>query len=323
MALFDLPLDELRAYTPERTEAADFDDFWSKTLAEAAEFDLAPEFTPADTSLTGVEVYDASFAGWGGHRINAWLLVPRGADRPLSCVVRFIGYGGGRGFAEDHTVWAAAGHAALIVDSRGQGGAAHHAPGATADPDGGAFAQAPGVMTRGVLDPETYYYRRLFTDAVRAVDTAAGHPAVDADRISVSGGSQGGAIAQAAAALHPGVRAAVIDVPFLCHMRRAVEITGKEPYAELVRFLAAHRGQEERVMRTLSYFDGMNLAARGRVPALYSVALMDEVCPPSTVFAAHNHWAGPKDITVWPWNGHEGGGGEQMRAQLRFLADLD
>jgi cephalosporin-C deacetylase len=209
-----------------------------------------------------------------------------------------------------------------VVDTRGQGGSNPSSRGATADPDGGDFAAAPGMMTRGVLDPENYYYRRVFADAARAVDVALAHPAVDPERVAVHGGSQGGGIAQAVAALRPAVGAALIDVPFLTHFRRALEITGNDPYAELVRFLATQRDVEERVFRTLSYFDGLNFAARGTVPAAYSVALMDEVCPPSTVFAAYNHWPGPKEITVWPWNGHEGGGGAQLEIHLRYLRQL-
>jgi cephalosporin-C deacetylase len=178
------------------------------------------------------------------------------------------------------------------------------------------------MMTRGILDPDTYYYRRVFTDAARAVDVAAGHSAVDAGAIVVTGVSQGGGIAQAVAALRPHVRAALIDVPFLTHFRRAVEITGRDPYQELVRFLASQRGTPEQVFRTLSYFDGLNFAARAQVPALYSVALMDDVCPPSTVFGAYNHWRGPKEITVWPWNNHEGGGPFQVEEQLRYLHKL-
>ncbi|GAA3514045.1 cephalosporin-C deacetylase [Streptosporangium album] len=321
MPLFDLPLERLREYRPERDEPADFDDFWARTLAEAAALDLAPVFTPYEIPLPAVEVFDVSFAGWDGHRINGWFVVPK-ADGPVPCVVQYIGYSGGRGFPHDHLAWPAAGYAVLVVDTRGQGGANINAPGATADPHGGGSPQAPGMMTRGILAPEDYYYRRVFTDAVRAVDVAAAHPAVDGGRIVVSGGSQGGGIAQAVAALRGEVRAALVDVPFLTHFRRAVEITGRDPYQEIVRFLATQRGSADQVFRTLSYFDGLNFAARGRVPALYSVALMDDVCPPSTVFAAYNHWQGPKEIAVWPWNNHEGGGGFQKEEQFRYLHKL-
>ncbi|MCG5212310.1 acetylxylan esterase [Streptosporangium soli] len=322
MPLFDMPLEELRSYLPDRDEPADFDDFWKRTLTEAEAFDLAAEFTPYDAALTSVDVYDTAFAGWRGHRINAWLLIPRGVSRPVPCVVHFIGYSGGRAYPHDHLEWPSAGWATLVVDTRGQGGNNPGAPGATADPDGGDFAAAPGMMTRGIMDPESYYYRRVFADGARAVDVAAAHPAIDADRIVVEGGSQGGGIAQAVAALRPQVSAALIDVPFLTHFRRAVEITARDPYHELVRFLSTQRQSAEQVFRTLSYFDGINFAARGIVPAVYSVALMDDVCPPSTVFAAYNHWKGQKEIAVWPWNGHEGGGGAQRQAHLRYLRQM-
>ncbi|MFI7127260.1 acetylxylan esterase [Nonomuraea sp. NPDC050153] len=322
MPLFDLPLEQLRSYLPERDEPADFDAFWSRTLAEAREFDLSAEYVPYDLPLATVDVFDVSFAGWGGHRINGWFLVPRGVEGPVPCVMHYIGYSGGRGFPKDHLFWPSAGYAVFVTETRGHGGANAGSPGATGDPHGSASPQAPGMMTRGILDPDDYYYRRVFTDAVRAVDAAAEHPAVDANRIVVSGGSQGGGIAQATAALHPSVKAALIDVPFLTYFRRAVEITGKDPYQELVRFLSTRRDSADQVFRTLSYFDGLNFAARGRVPALYSVALMDDICPPSTVFAAYNHWQGPKEISVWPWNGHEGGGGFQSEEQLRYLHKL-
>ncbi|MET8868387.1 acetylxylan esterase [Nonomuraea sp. NPDC004580] len=322
MPLFDLPLEHLRSYLPDRDEPADFDAFWTATLAEAGEHDLSAEYVPYDLPLAGVDVFDVSFAGWGGHRVNGWFLLPSGAQGPLPCVMHYIGYSGGRGFPKDHLLWPAAGYAVFVMETRGHGGANVNSPGVTGDPHGSAGAQAPGMMTRGILDPADYYYRRVFTDAVRAVDAAAGHPAVDASRIVVAGGSQGGAIAQATAALHQGVKAALIDVPFLSHFRRAVEITPRDPYQELVRYLATRRDAADQVFRTLAYFDGMNFAARAQVPALYSVALMDDVCPPSTVFAAYNHWQGPKEINVYPWNNHEGGGGYQSEEQVRYLHKL-
>ncbi|MFF3262283.1 acetylxylan esterase [Streptomyces sp. NPDC002932] len=323
MPLFDLPLDQLRSYRPEVAEPDDFDAFWRRTLEEAAAHPLDAEFTVHDAALSNVVSHDVSFAGWGGHRIRAWLNVPAGSEGPLPTVVHYLGYGGGRGLPHDHLVWPAAGWATLLVDTRGQGAVSNNSPGSTADPHGGGNPQSPGFMTRGILDPDEYYYRRVFTDAVRAVEVARTHPAVDAERIVVYGGSQGGGIAQAVAGLSPHVRAALVDVPFLTHYRRAVELTDRDPYQEIVRFLSAQNGFSEQVFRTLSYFDGVSFAARATVPALYSVALMDAVCPPSTVFAAYNHWAGPKQIEVYPWNGHEGGGSPHRAVQLRMLRDLD
>jgi cephalosporin-C deacetylase len=111
-------------------------------------------------------------------------------------------------------------------------------------------------------------------------------------------------------------------VPFLCHYRRAVEITDERPYSELTKFLSVHQTRTDELFRTLSYFDGLNFAARAKAPALFSVGLMDIICPPSTVFAAFNHYAGEREIKVWPFNGHEAGEHNQRLEQFTFLERL-
>ncbi len=318
--LFDLPLGELRGYRPQREEPADFDSFWAGTLRQAREHDLDPEFTVCDAGLSTVDVFDVSFRGFAAQRVRGWLLLPRGAPAPLPCIVEYIGYQGGRGLPHERLIWSAAGYAHLIMDTRGQGSVL--STGDTPDPHLAAGPQVPGFLTRGIAEPDGYYYRRVFTDAVRAVETARGHPAVDAARVVVCGASQGGGIALAVSGLVPGLSASLIDVPFLCHYRRATEITDAPPYGELTSYFRAHRDQVEQVFGTLSYFDGVNFAARAGAAALFSVALMDNICPPSTVFAAYNHYAGNKDIEVWPYNGHEGGGPFQQRRHLQFCREV-
>jgi cephalosporin-C deacetylase len=154
-------------------------------------------------------------------------------------------------------------------------------------------------MTRGILDPADYYYRRVFADAVRAVEAVRGHDAVDETRVAVAGGSQGGGISLAVAGLLPDVAATLPDVPFLCAFPRAIAISPNDPYTEIVRYLKVHRDHEEQVLATLSYFDCATLGRRASAAALFSVALMDETCPPSTVYAAYNAYAGPKAISVY------------------------
>ncbi|MBP6179446.1 MAG: acetylxylan esterase, partial [Anaerolineales bacterium] len=177
-------------------------------------------------------------------------------------------------------------------------------------------------MTKGILDPKHYYYRRVFTDAVRAIEAARSHPEVDDARVAVTGGSQGGGISIAAAGLVPDVIAAMPDVPFLSHYRRATEIVDSYPYKEIADYCHVHRDQVDTVFKTLSYFDGMNFASRSKAKTLFSVALMDQVCPPSTVFGAYNHWAGEKDIKVYTYNGHEGGESFHTAEKLKFLKSI-
>ncbi len=321
MALFDLPLEQLQTYLPPRDEPADFDAFWQRTLDEARQYPLNATFAPLDTGLALVETFDLTYAGYGGQPIKAWLTLPRQRSGPLPCVVEYLGYGGGRGFATDWLLWANAGYAHLVMDTRGQGSGWSHGDTPDNDPTTGD-PQHPGFMTRGIRSRDTYYYRRVFTDGVRAVEAARSHPAIDGARVALTGGSQGGGITLAVAGLMPDVQAAMPDVPFLCQYRRATLITDGYPYQEIARYLMVHRHHEATVFATLDYFDGVNFAARARANALFSVGLMDEICPPSTVYAAYNHYAGHKDMRVWRFNHHEGGGSFQNQEKLRFLRDL-
>ncbi len=318
MAQFDLPLEQLETYTPTIDEPADFDEFWTTTLAEARGFDPAPVLERVDAGLTEIVVDDVTFPGFGGHPVKGWFVRPARAEGPLPTVVEYLGYGGGRGLPHERLGLAAAGFAHLVMDTRGQG-SGWGSGGETPDPVGSGPA-SPGFMTRGILDPHEHYYRRVFTDGVRAVDAARLLPGVDPARVAVGGTSQGGGISIAVAGLVPDVAALVANVPFLCHFRRAVQITDSHPYGEITKYLSVHREHADAVWRTLSYLDGASFARRARAAGLFSVALMDDVCPPSTVYAAYNGWAGTeKHIDVYPYNRHEGGQEYRFAPTLAWL----
>nr|WSW66039.1 acetylxylan esterase [Streptomyces sp. NBC_00995] len=321
MPFTDLSLADCRAYRPVLPVPADFDAFWSRTLREARSGAAdKPSFTAVETGLTQVRTYDVTVPGFAGQPVRGWLRMPAGVSEPLGCVVEFLGYGRGRGLAHESPLWASAGHAHLLMDTRGQGWSA--AGGDTADPDGGAAGVVPGFLTRGIESPETYYYRRLFTDAVRCVDAVRGLPEIDPDRIVVTGVSQGGGIALAVSGLVPGLAGVMPDVPFLCNFRRGAEVSGRPPFTEIAEYLRLHRDRTESVFSTLSYFDAALLATRATAPALFSIAMMDDICPPSTCFTAYNGYAGPKDVRIYAFNGHEGGAEYQQREQLAWVASL-
>jgi cephalosporin-C deacetylase len=321
MAFFDLPLEQLQEYLPDRVEPSDFDAFWSETLSAARQHPLDVHFEPVDFGLALVTTYDVTFNGYGGQPVKGWFIVPAGEKEALPAVVETIGYGGGRGFPTQWLRFPCAGYAYLVMDTRGQGSVWLN--GDTPDPEPeGSNPHVPGFMTRGILNPYNYYYRRVFTDAVRAVEAARSYPGVNPNRIAITGGSQGGGITLAVAGLDPFIDVCMPNVPFLCHYRRATQLTESQPYGEITRYLRTHRDKIDAVFHTLSYFDGLNFAARAKAQALFSAGLMDEVCPPSTVFAAYNHYTGPKQMRVYEYNQHDGGGIYQDLEQLRFLQDL-
>jgi cephalosporin-C deacetylase len=319
--LRDLSLPELRQYRPAVEEPADFDEFWASELAAAAAHDREPVFTPAETQIRHADVVDVTFPGYAGDPIKGWLLLPHDSPPGRAFVVEYIGYGGGRGDPFEWLTWSCAGHPHLIMDTRGQGGGWRSAD--TPDPSDPGAPSTPGFLTRGIADPRTHYYTRLFIDAAQAVTAARRHPASAGRTVVTTGGSQGGALAIAAAHLAgKDVAATLPEVPFLAHVRRAVEVTESRPFVELIEYLSVHRGEVDQAFSTLSYIDVVNHAKRATAPALFSVGLVDDITPASTVFAAFNHYAGPKQIEVYPFNGHEGGGTQQFLAKLAFLATL-
>jgi len=171
----DLSLSELRRYAPDVAEPADFDEFWSSQLAAARAAARAPVFTPAGTAVRHADVFDVTFSGYGGDPVKAWLLVPHDPAPRSAVVVEYVGYGGGRGDPLDWLAWSCAGHAHLVMDTRGQGGGWLGAD--TPDPSDDGAPSSRGFLTRGIADPRTHYYTRLFTDAACAVAAARGHPA--------------------------------------------------------------------------------------------------------------------------------------------------
>ncbi|MFX4274062.1 acetylxylan esterase [Propionibacteriaceae bacterium Y1685] len=329
MPLIDMSAEKLADYRPDLPVPQNLEGFWRETITEARQHEPVISCEQIDSRLRLVDTFDLTFAGFDGAPIRAWLHVPAGATQPLPTVLSYCGYSGGRGFPFDNTVFAQAGYAHLIMDTRGQSFAAG---GWAATPDpwpGAGVNHSPGWMTLGILDPYEYYYRRVFTDGLRMLDAALTLPQVDVDKIILTGPSQGGGITLAVAGLAglhdiPLVGVAP-EVPFLCDFPRATTILGRAPYNEVTNYLKGFRDHHDQAYATLAHFDGAILDRWANAPAFFSVGLMDPVCPPSTVYAAYNWYADgrvdDKQLKVYPHNEHEGGGSYHLLAKLDWMAE--
>lgn len=316
MTFFDLSRAELEDYKPDLTRPADFDSFWSETIAESQSKFQPPKLERVDFGLSLFETFDTTFSGFNGEPIKAWFVKPK--EQPItSIIVEYNGYGGGRGFPHERLQWAAAGFGYLFMDTRGQG-SSWGSGGSTEDPHGSGAAH-PGFMTKGLMDKNNYYFRRLITDSVLAVSAVRSLELVPKEKIAVTGVSQGGGLAAIVAGLVPDLLATMPDVPFMCNFRRAVGLAARDPYAEIERYLSIHRDHVDSAFSTLDYFDALNFVINAKSPALFSVALMDDICPPSTVYAAKNHYLGHAEIERYDFNNHEGGAGHHWTKQIQWL----
>ena len=314
MGAVDWPLEKLVEYRPESTAREDFDAFWCGARAASDQVPLNATFEAVDDVLPGARVFDVGFDGADGVRVKGWFLTPAVVQEPLPTVVQFIGYSGGRDYPHALAHHVLNGFCAFIMDSRGQGGQTGQV---LASSHGGMR----GFITHGIINKEEYYYRNFYLDTARAVDVVRARDEVDGDRIAAIGGSQGGALTIAGAALSEHVRVMAPDVPWLSHFERSIDIAGG-PYEEITEFMKKHPDQIDGAFETLSYFDNMNLAEKVKVTdAYYSVGLWDDICPPSTVFASYNRLPSSvnKSIEIYRYNKHEGGHNLHQHRKLQWL----
>lgn len=297
MPIVDLPLEELKAYHPDPNAPADLDQFWRETLAEAKQEPLNATLEQVDYPVAGLEVNRAYYDGWRGARICAWLIARTGA-RSQPTMVFYHGYSGNKGQVYDYLGWALQGYTVVAVDVRGQSGD-------SSDSDLYPSGHVTGWMTKGITSPQTYYYRGVYVDCVRALDFAVSRPEVDANRIGIAGVSQGGGLSLAVAALDSRPKLSMPEVPYLCHFRRALEVSNQNPYQELALYGNRYPDRVETMFDTLTYFDNLNLADRIGCPVLTTVGLQDLICPPSTIFATYNRIQTEKELRIYPFGGHE------------------
>ncbi len=325
MPLLDMPLEQLRQYTGSSPCPADMEAYWARALRELEATDPAPTCVPAHFQVPGYQCSHLYFNGVGGGRIHCKLVQPLRLREKAPALLQFHGYGGDGGAWTDKLAWAAMGFVVCAMDVRGQGGLSQD----HVVTDGPTQS---GHIIRGLSDgdPAHLFYRQVFLDTAMAARVVMALENVDADNVSAMGGSQGGALAIACAALVPSLRRAAVCFPFLCDYQRVWEMDMAErAYGELKdyfrKFDPTH-SREKEIFTRLGYIDLQNLAGRIRAQVQMHTGLMDNVCPPSTQFAMYNKIVSPKEVVVYPDYGHEElkGAADRMAQFLLYgLADAE
>lgn len=319
MPLIDMPLEQLHTYEGRNPKPADFDEYWQKALAEVNAVEPGVELHPHPLKASFAECFDLYFTGVGGSRVHAKYLRPKQSQGKHPAVLMFHGYSGNSGDWNDKLNYVAQGYSVAALDCRGQGGLSEHLESAKGN-------TLRGHIIRGLEDePSRLYYRNVYLDTAQLAHIVMNFPEVDPDRVGATGGSQGGGLTLACAALEPRIKRAAPVFPFLCDYRRVWEMDlAKDAYDEIRNYFRLfdplHEREEEAFIR-LGYIDCQHLAPRIQAEVLMVVGLMDTICPPSTQFAAYNKISSKKDLLIYPDYGHEGlpGSGDRI---YDFLAEL-
>ena len=304
MPLLDMPLEALQQYEGRNPRPADFDAYWDKALTELNATPANPELRPAAFQTASALCYDLYFTGVNGARIYAKFLRPKHIEGKAPAVLIFHGYSGSSGDWRDKLSYVAEGFCVFAMDVRGQGGLSEDV--------GGVLGNTlNGHIIRGLdnEDPHKLLFRDIYLDTAQLARVAMAMDCIDENRVGAIGGSQGGALTIACAALEPGIKRLAPAYPFLCDYKRVWEMDlAVGAYQELKNYFRSFdplHQREDEIFTRLGYIDLQYLATRIRGEVLMATGLMDSICPPSTQFAVYNKITSEKDVHVFPDFGHE------------------
>ena len=288
------------AFSPEKIQPTtvnpnDFDEFWTKTLADARQTPLNPTRRLLPERCTEkVNVYEVSFQNvrWGSRTYGILCLPVKPGKYPA--LLRVPG-AGVRPYQGD--VWTAEqGAITLEIGIHG----------------------VPVTMPQSVYDElqqgalncywdfnmnsrNDSYYRRVFVGAVRAIDYIASLPEWNGASLGVTGSSQGGMLSLVCAALdsrvtfYGAVHAALCD-----HTASLKGVACGWPHY----FYYDPSHADPKKIETSRYYDGVNFARRIKCPGWFSFGYNDEVVPPTTAFATYNTVTAPKELHPYQLTGH-------------------
>lgn len=305
MAVFEKPLSELKRYKGLNARPKDFDAYWDSSIKEMHALDPEVELHRNKTLSSRVgECFDLWFTGVGGARVHAKYLRPSNASGKNPAVLRFHGYSQSSGDWNDKLNYVSEGFCVAALDCRGQGGLSEDVGGVKGN-------TLRGHIIRGLddADPKKLFFRAVFLDTAELARIVMSFPEVDSSRVGAMGGSQGGGLTLACAALEPRIRRAAPYAPFLCDYQRVWEMDlAKDSYEELRLYLRCFDPRHERVediFTKLGYIDCQHLAPRIKAELLMFTGLMDMTCPPSTQFAVYNKVTSKKEMVIYPDYAHE------------------
>jgi cephalosporin-C deacetylase len=304
MPLTDMPLEQLRSYQGRNPCPTDFDQYWDESLAEMRAIDPKIELKPVDIGSRGAECFNMFFTGVGGARVHAKYLRPRNTSDKHPAVVIFHGYNSSSGDWQDKLNWVSQGYSVAALDVRGQSGLSQDVGGTLGKTSIGHFIH--GLADE---DPKKMLFRSVYLDTAQLAGIVMQMDEVDPARVGATGGSQGGALTLACAALEPRIKKAAAVFPFLCDYQRVWEMDlAVGAYNELrdhFRSFDPTHAREAAVFTRLGYIDIQHLAPRIRGEIWMGCGLMDSICPPSSQFAAFNKITSPKHVEIYPDFGHE------------------
>ncbi len=286
-----------------------FKAYWTETLAElkkiSPEFKLIKKDSLSNERRTG---YVIEMKSLGGLTIRGYYFVPNTSGKHAA-VLHVPGYGYGyrdlTGFLENQE-----NVIELALCVRGHG--------ISTDVFNPGFG-IPGIWGYKLCDENETAYRGIYMDCVRAVEFLLSRPEVDTDRIGVMGGSQGGGLTLATAALcRDNIKACSFFDPFPCDVRDHLKIRTmcNKEFKNFLKFYNNECTLED-ALNVQDLLDAKGFAEWIKCPVFFVTSLFDDDVPPHIGFSVYNKISAPKSFKIYPGLGHLND--ETHGVQMQFL----
>lgn len=280
-------------YDPEKikptvTMPADFNNFWDSSKKELAKIPIDSRMVLIPEKCTEkVNVYHVSFQNVNNSRMYGILCVPKKEGKyPALLHVPGAGirpYSGDIKNAEKGVITLDIGIHGIPVNLPQE---------FYGNLSSGALN---GYWSTNLDNRERYYFKRVYLGCVRAVDFIDSLAQFDGENLAVTGGSQGGALSIVTASLDSRVKWLAPFVPALCDLTGYLQNrAGGWPHL-FDKFNGTYNNTKEK-LETVKYFDVVNFARNLKTPGYYSWGYNDNVCPPTSMYAAYNVITAPKEL---------------------------
>lgn len=266
---------------PAEPAPSDFDAFWASKLRELEAVPMSPVVTPGESGVPDVEYATVRLDNVRGAHVYGQLARPVGGDK-LPALVIFQWAGGPYPLRKSWvTDRARQGWLVLNVEP-------HDVPG---DMPQAFYNALPALIKRyhtiGQHSRDESYFLRMYLGDYRAVEYLAGRPDWDGRTMVVMGTSMGGQQSFATAGLNRRVTGLVVSVPAGADVTASLHGRGASyPFWDVAR---------PDVLATARYFDPANFAPGITARSLVAIGFIDEVAPPTGIWAVYNRIQGPKE----------------------------
>jgi cephalosporin-C deacetylase-like acetyl esterase len=286
--VFGVDINNIKSDAP---RPADFDQFWANTKAELAK--VQPNFKVTerpDLSSGNDQVYLVEMQSLDNITVRAWMTLPkdRGANEKLPAYIMLPGYGAD--LAPFHNV---PHFACLALNVRGLGNSKD-----VINPTRDQY------ITYNIQDKNKYIYRGAIMDCMRLLDFVSARPEFDAQSIYVTGGSMGGYLALALAALDNRVTLCAADNPTFSDFRWTVGLN-QFPMFDIQKYAREKALKMEPLLKNLDYFDLKNFAPAIKCKTIIGMGLLDVYALPTTELVTYNKIDTNKALYIYPNLGHE------------------